>query len=202
MFNESYDNEAPFIAPRSELMSNNNEAQEEQIVSNDQEKEEVKDESAEAQEEQVVSNDQEPDASPSVPTAPPTTPATPGVVAPPTVSIGHVNSTTSPAGMPDRIPPRVDTNLAVAVSGYSIPQASVTFSIEGANAANGNATINGSATAAQNSNGNLKLRGTTQTAPGSAGNLKVVAKQGSTVLARSNSFSVSSIPQNFSVSIN
>lgn len=120
--------------------------------------------------------------------------------APLSITIGNVNSTTSPIGMPNRIPPRVDTDVVVSISGYSPPMADLVFSIAGANTTNGQATIDGAATKVQNNSATLKLRGTTQTTPGSSGNLQLVAKQNGTQLANSNSFSVSSIPQNFSVS--
>jgi hypothetical protein len=79
----------------------------------------------------------------------------------------------------------------------------VRFSIDGANASNGSATIDGAATAEPASTGGtLNLSGVTQTAPGSAGNLTLVARIGSTQLAASGGFSVSSIPQNFSTTFN
>ena len=118
----------------------------------------------------------------------------------PVVAIGKVSSTTSPAGMPDRIPPRVLTEVDVDVSGYVAGKGDIIFSTAGASTSNGEVTIDGAATKVQNSTAKLKLKGKTQTAPGSAGNLQIVANQGGKQLATSNSFSVSSIPQNFSVS--
>jgi len=126
-----------------------------------------------------------------------TTPA-----AAPAVDIGNVNADSTPAGMPDRLPPRVDTDVDVKVSGHLADMNNVQFSVEGGSAANGEATVNGAASATQNSDGTLRIKGTTQTSPGSAGNLTVVAKQDGNVLATSNTFSVSSIPQNFSSAFN
>ena len=48
----------------------------------------------------------------------------------------------------------------------------------------------------------VQLRGVDQTVPGNAGNLRLAAHQGTTLMARSDPFSVSSIPQNWSVSFN
>ena len=104
--------------------------------------------------------------------------------------------------MADRIPPGVDTPVAVTVSGHHAPLAPVTFSIDGSGAANGTATIDGAATASSVSGGTLRLRGVTQTAPGSGGNLRLVARHGGALLARSAGFSVAAIPQNFSITFN
>lgn len=130
--------------------------------------------------------------SPSPPVTPPVTPLT--------VAIAPVDASSSPAGMPDRIPPRVDTSVGVGVVGFSLPMRPITLSIDGAGGGNGDASINGAATFDVSSSRSVALRGITQTAIGNAGNLRLIASQGGTLLARSNTFSVSSIPEDLSVS--
>ncbi len=133
------------------------------------------------------------------PTPTPTpTPAPP--ITPLTVAFTRVQASTSPAGMSDRIPPRVDTTVGVGIVGHSIPMRPVTLSIDGAGGGNGTATINGAATVDLSSSAAMRLRGVDQTAVGNAGNLTLVADIGGTRLATSNSFSVSAIPQNWNVS--
>ncbi|WP_152040848.1 hypothetical protein [Salinigranum salinum] len=100
----------------------------------------------------------------------------------------------------DRIPPRADTDVPVSISGWSIPMAPVTLSIDGAGGGNGSVTVNGVATASLTASATVKLRGATQTAPGNAGNLTLVATQGGTELARSAGFSVAAIPRNVTIS--
>jgi outer membrane protein OmpA-like peptidoglycan-associated protein len=129
-----------------------------------------------------------------VPPGPPPTPLT--------VAFTRVRADTSPAGMPDRIPPRVDTIVGVGVVGWHPPLLPVTLSIDGAGGGNGEATINGAATVDVTASTAVNLRGTTQTTPGNAGNLHLVAEQGGGRLATSNAFSVSAIPQNFSITFN
>lgn len=130
-------------------------------------------------------------------------------MAPPPLSMGptatvpaHIRGTSSPAGMPDRIPPRVDTPVDVTISGLAIPMRDVTLSIDGAGGGNGTATINGAATADLGASATVNLRGVDQTTPGKAGNLVLVASHGATRLAASAGFSVSAIPQDWSVTLN
>ena len=78
----------------------------------------------------------------------------------------------------------------------------ITLSIDGAGGGNGTATINGAATVDLTSSAAVRLRGVDQTAVGNAGNLRLVAEQGGTRLATSAGFSVSSIPQNWSITLN
>jgi hypothetical protein len=104
--------------------------------------------------------------------------------------------------MPDRIPPRVDTPAAVTITGLVIPMRDITLSVEGAGGGNGTATINGAATIDLGASATVQLRGVDQTAVGKAGNLRLVASHGSTRLAASAGFSVSAIPQNWSVTLN
>ncbi len=112
----------------------------------------------------------------------------------------HIRASSTPDAMAqDRIPPRVDTPVWVGVIGLSALGTPVTFSVEHQSAANGTVTIDGAATADRRVVGRLNLRGVGQTAPGNAGHLQLVARQGATELARSGGFSVSSIPQNWSV---
>lgn len=119
----------------------------------------------------------------------------------PNVVIGNVNATTTPAGTPNRIPPRVNTQVNVTINNWHPPMNFVTFSIEGAGGGNGTATINGGATHQTSSSGILNLRGGTQTSPGNAGNLRLVAHLGSTRLAASNTFTVSSIGLNWTMGL-
>ena len=115
----------------------------------------------------------------------------------------HMRGSSSPAGMPDRIPPRVDTPAAVTITGLTVPMQDITLSIEGAGSGNGTATINGAATVDLGVSATVQLRGVDQTAGvGNAGNLRLVASHGGTRLAASAGFSVSSIPQNWSVTLN
>jgi outer membrane protein OmpA-like peptidoglycan-associated protein len=132
---------------------------------------------------------------------PPAPPPTPPPL-PLTVAFTTVRADTTPAGVPDRIPPRVDTVVGVGVVGWRIPMAPVTLSIEGAGGGNGTATIDGAATLDVTGSTAVNLRGVTQTDPGNAGNLRLVAEQGGTRLAASNLFTVSAIPQNFSITFN
>jgi outer membrane protein OmpA-like peptidoglycan-associated protein len=117
----------------------------------------------------------------------------------------HIRGAATPAAMTaDRIPPRVDTPVTVTFGGTPNPAAPVTLSIDGAGGGNGSVTIDGSAThdfvvaGAQTVN----LRGVIQTTPGSGGNLRLMARQRGALLAQSDGFSVSSIPQNMSFTFN
>jgi hypothetical protein len=101
--------------------------------------------------------------------------------------------------IPDRIPPRVDTPIAVAVGGAVSAANPVILSIEGAGAANGTATIAGSATAFPldvAGNHIINLQGIVQTTENNAGNLRLVATHAGATLAARNGFSISAIPQN------
>ena len=139
-------------------------------------------------------------SSPAAPGPTPTPTPTPALPATPlTVSFTRIQASTSPASMPDRIPPRVDTTVGVGIVGFSIPMRPITLSIDGAGGGNGDATINGAAAVDVTSTTTVALRGTTQTSVGNAGNLRLVAHQGGTRLAASNGFSISSIPQNMNI---
>jgi hypothetical protein len=110
----------------------------------------------------------------------------------------HVRGTASPAAMADRIPPRVDTQVHVGVSGLKPGDPGVELSIEGAGGGNGTATIDGAPTKSMTAAGEVKLQGVVQTDPGKGGNLKLVAKHGGNTLDATGGFSVSAIPQNYS----
>jgi hypothetical protein len=125
----------------------------------------------------------------------------PAPVANATVNIGPVNDPSTPPAV-KRIPPKVDTDVAVTVTGWSAPMPDVALSIEGAGAANGTATINGSATHNLTSSATVKLKGGTQTTPGNAGKLKLVAHQNATRLAESNAFSVAAYPKEIGFKFN
>lgn len=153
-----------------------------------------------------------PSRSPGVLTPPVAAPAPPipmqALPPPPLAPVGatvpaHIRSVSTPASMAqDRIPPRVDTPVAVGVRGVHPPMLDMTISVEGSGGGNGTATIDGAATVDLFADKTVNLRGVVSTDPGKAGNLHLVAAQGPTVFARSAGFSVSAIPQNFSVTFN
>lgn len=120
----------------------------------------------------------------------------------PAVTFARVNASTSPAGMPNRIPPSVDTTVSYTVAHYDATKGKIELSIEGANDTNGKASIDGAATKEVTATGSIALKGTKQTTPGNAGKMVLVAKQGGTVIGRSNAFSVSAIPQNWNITFN
>jgi hypothetical protein len=127
-----------------------------------------------------------------------------GEAPPPPLSVtvpNHVRSASTPSGMPDRIPPRVNTPVAVQLSGWQASMPPVTLSVQGAGAANGTVKINGANSVNLTASATVQLRGVDQTTPSNAGNLKLVARQGTTQLAGSSGFSVSSVPQNWSTSL-
>jgi len=139
-----------------------------------------------------------PGPAPAPPGPAPAPPAPPPAVAL-TVSIGKVRAPSTPAAMAaDRIPPRVDTAVNVAIAGFALPMLPVTLSVDGAGGGNGTATLNGAATVDLTSDAAVQVRGGNQTDKGSGGKLRLIAKRGTTQLAVSNFFSVSSIPQNYS----
>ena len=133
--------------------------------------------------------------SPAAPVGPPAAPASINVTVP-----GRIRAASTPAGMPDRIPPRIDTPVSVGITGWSVPMRNVTISVEGTGGGNGTVTINGANSVDLNSSATVNLRGVNQTGVGNAGRLRLVARQGPVLLASSTGFSVSSIPQNWSVS--
>jgi hypothetical protein len=104
--------------------------------------------------------------------------------------------------MPDRIPPRVDTSVAVTVTGLAAGMRPVVLSVDGAGGGNGSATINGGPLAILRGSATVKLRGVDQTTPGHAGKLRLAAYQAGTRRAASHGFSVAAIPERFSIAFN
>lgn len=154
-----------------------------------------------AAEDESSISDQPAPAAPPVPAPPaaPPAPAAPAPAATPlTVTIStHLQGASSPAGMADRIPPRVDTPVTVGISGWRLPMRDVTLSIDGAGGGNGSATIDGAATKDLSADATVQLRGVDQTDVGKAGSLRLVASLGGSRLASSGGFSVSAIPENY-----
>lgn len=118
---------------------------------------------------------------------------------PPTVTLSKadINAKSTPAGMPNRIPPRKGESVKVSVSGFTKGATPVTVEVEGSGGAPGTVTVNGAASIDIKASKSVTLKGTAQTAPGSGGGLRLVARQGATILAASNTFTVSAIPQNY-----
>ncbi|MFL6211724.1 MAG: hypothetical protein ACJ74W_22950 [Pyrinomonadaceae bacterium] len=120
------------------------------------------------------------------------------------VTIPSIRATNTPTGVPNRIPPRVDSQFQVTVlpdlgsSGQVVTLATLNTS-----ATNGDFTIEGSATKDITKTITVKLKGTVQTAAtsapggGNAGNLKLVAKVRGASAVQSAGFSVAAIPQNY-----
>lgn len=113
----------------------------------------------------------------------------------------HIRAASTRNGMPDRIPPRVNTPAAIQISGWQAGMPPVTLSVQSAVATGGTVRINGANSVDLTASATVQLRGVDQTTPGSAGNLTLVARQGATQLAASREFSVSSVPQNWSTSL-
>jgi hypothetical protein len=135
----------------------------------------------------------EPEPSPEpVPEPTPTTPEPMGGGAP-TVTFPRVRGTSSLKGTPDRIPPRVDTPVAIKIKGAT-EASPVTLSIDGAGGGNGTATIDGKDSVDLSASGEVKLRGKDQTEDGKGGKLRLVAAQGGTQVGQSAGFSVAAYP--------
>lgn len=120
------------------------------------------------------------------------------------IKIANIRAANTPAGVVDRIPPRVDTPIQVTVSpNLGGSGQKVTLAKLNNSAANGDFTIGGSATQDVTTTTTVNLRGTVQTgataAPGggNAGNLRLVAQVRGTNTVQSNGFSVAAIPVNF-----
>jgi len=116
----------------------------------------------------------------------------------------HIQSSSTPVEMQNkkiyRIPPRVDTPVKISIIRAPAPDKPIVLSVEGAAGANGMATVNGQDKYYLRNSEVVQLRGVEQTAPGNGGNLQLVARQAGTRLAASAGFSVSSVPQNWSIS--
>ncbi len=120
--------------------------------------------------------------------------ATRRVRGPAAAVIGHVNGRYTPAAMiQHRIPPRVNTGITVTVTNGPIR-----LIVDGQNASNGTVEIRGrNEITLRSGTHRVNLKGITQTSPGNGNNLRVQAFDGATLLASSNTFSVSAIPQNW-----
>jgi hypothetical protein len=118
------------------------------------------------------------------------------------VTLPAVRSASTPAEMRrDRIPPRVETLVDVRITGWDPRMPKVTLYVDGMGFDTGEVLINGAHHVDLAASEILKLTGQIQTKPHYADQLRLVAKQGPTQLASSAPFSVSAIPQNFSISL-
>ena len=119
----------------------------------------------------------------------------------------NVRASNTPAGMPDRIPPRVDSAFQVQIAPTLGAGQNVTLVRVGNSASNGDFSINGANTLTMTTTANVNLRGTTQTAAtggaggGNAGNLLLGAEVRGTRVAQTPGFSVAAIPQDWTQSL-
>lgn len=119
---------------------------------------------------------------------------------PPRVSFGHVNAENTPAGMRDRIPPRVGTPVGVSVTNWRTGTPPIQIFVQGAGTELGTLTINGDVTVEITDSTVLDLVGVLQSKPGGRGGaLRLEATQGGAHLASSNFFAVAAIPQDLRV---
>lgn len=110
----------------------------------------------------------------------------------------HIRNVDTPASMPDRIPPKVNTPVNITVTPNLAGGQSVTLVINGQSADNGSVTIDGAATKNVTTKGVVNLSGTAQTAPGGhAGNLILAVRVHGQDTVQSQGFSVSAIPVKF-----
>jgi hypothetical protein len=116
-----------------------------------------------------------------------------------------VRNADTPAGMPDRIPPRVATPIGVqVVPDLSASGQSVTLTVAGQSPSNGTVLLDGQSAVTLSSSGSVALTGTTQTAPtplpggGNARHLSLVAQVRGQGTVASAGFSVAAIPENWS----
>jgi hypothetical protein len=125
----------------------------------------------------------------------------PAPVAIPTVTFSpnQVRYPTTPVPMsPHRIPPRRFWPIGVGLTGHKPPMAPVEIFVEGSGVGtNGTVLVNGGSSAFIAGPMMIILQGTVQTGPGSAGQLRLAAKFAGNIIARSDPFSVSSIPQDY-----
>lgn len=120
----------------------------------------------------------------------------------------NIRRANTPAGMRDRIPPRVGTPIAIQVTpNLTGSGQAVTLAVDNQNANNGTVTIDGSATRVLTASGNVNLQGGTQTAPtagfsaDNAGKLHAVVQVRGQDTARSQGFSVAAIPVNWNLAL-
>jgi len=79
---------------------------------------------------------------------PPATKQPAPAAARPSVTLGQARAASTPTAMAaDRIPPRVDTPVAVAITGLAAGMAPVDVSVEGSGGANGEVTVDGATSA-------------------------------------------------------
>ena len=127
-----------------------------------------------------------------------------GEAPPPPLSVtvpDHIRATSTPREMPDRIPPRINTPVTINISGWQTTMPPVRLSVQRTGPANGRVTINGANNVDLTATTTVQLRGMVQTTPGSANGLHLVATHHARSIATSTGFSVSAIPQNWSVTL-
>ncbi len=117
----------------------------------------------------------------------------------------QINASNTPTGMPNRIPPTVNTSFQVQIQpDLTGSGQTVTLARNGNSASNGDFSINGGNTFDIVTTGAVQLSGTVQTAAtggtggGNAGNLQLVGQVRGTNAVQSSGFSVAAIPVNFS----
>jgi hypothetical protein len=117
----------------------------------------------------------------------------------------HIRRDDTPAGMPDRIPPRVPTTFGIQVTpDLTASGQAITLSIAGQDPDHGTATLDGMAETTLSASGTVAISGSTQTAAtpglggGNAGNLHLVAQVRGAGTVQSDGFSIAAIPQNWS----
>ena len=119
---------------------------------------------------------------------------------PPRVEFSRVNADNTPPGSPDRIPPRVNTPVAVIVTDPPAEAAPIIIEIQGAGVILGNATLDGGSSVPVHDSTVIDLQGTLMSkAEKQPGALQLTARYGGAVVGRSNYFGVSAIPQNVRV---
>lgn len=144
-----------------------------------------------------VLDQSEPEPGGPAPTPQPTpAPATPEPMGggTPVVTIPPVRPANASAGTPDRIPPRIRTPVSIGISGLEPAMAPVTVSVEGASPDNGEPTIDGKASVDLTESTDVRLSAGEKQQSTKPRGLRLVAKQGTTQLARGAPFSVAAYP--------
>jgi hypothetical protein len=110
------------------------------------------------------------------------------------VIFSRINAATSPAGMKDRIPPRVSTPVTITVvNPEAAKKRPIIITVVGGSLANGTALLDGADTIEVTDSKTATLVGDLQSQPG--GTLRLVATQGMLPVGSSNDFAVAAIPQ-------
>jgi peptidoglycan hydrolase-like protein with peptidoglycan-binding domain len=111
-------------------------------------------------------------------------------------TFGPVRGAATPAGTPDRIPPRVDTPVSVTIAGGKpgIPTTIRAKATNGTSGDPGSVLINGKPTDELSASGTVQVRGTSQTLSIFVNQLRLVAEQGGREVASSKPFGVTSLP--------